>query len=185
MSGLDFLFDDKNAEPRTPTHPAAIDPDKLLDDCTMTRGRTGGPGGQHRNKIETHVRYIHKPTGISAQAGEQRSPEANRKRALKRLRLALATEHREGVPAGEARTALWMSRCTKGRIACNPSHADFPAMLSEAMDVLFAGGLDAKTAATRLQCSPSQLLKLIAKHPAALEVVNRQRKQRGMHALRA
>ncbi len=184
MDGLDFIFDEKSSKPRVSGHPSAMDPEKFLDACTMSRGRTGGPGGQHRNKIETQVTMLHKPTGLTAQAGEQRSPEANRKRAIKRLRLLLATEHREPVPAGEARTALWISRCSKGRIACNAEHADFPAMLSEALDVLYACGMDAKKASVRLECSATQLVKLIAKHPHALEVVNRERKEHGMHTLR-
>jgi len=180
---LDELFD-RPSRPRVSGHPSAIDPEVLLEQCQMVRGRSGGPGGQHRNKTETLVELTHTPTGISAHAGERRSPEANRKRALKRLRLALAIEHREPVPPGEARTELWMARCTKGRIACNREHADFPAMLSEAMDVLFACGLDAKKAATRLGCSSSQLVRLIAKHTPAIRRLNRDRRERGMHALR-
>ncbi len=184
MDGLEFLFDDEKGEPRVSAHPAALAIERLLESCVMTRGRTGGPGGQHRNKVETQVTLRHEPTGISARAGERRSPEVNRKVAIGRLRLALAVGHREPVPAGEARTALWMSRCKDGRIACNASHADYPAMLSEAMDVLFACGLDMQKAATRLACSGSQLVKLIAKHGPALEVVNRERKERGLRVLR-
>ena len=106
---------------RASTHPAGLDDAELLDQCRLDRGRTSGPGGQHRNRVHTQVSLTHTPTGLSAQAGEARSPETNRKVALHRLRYLLAVEHRTPVPPGEARTALWATRCnaagrrTRGR----------------------------------------------------------------------
>ncbi|GIW73523.1 MAG: hypothetical protein KatS3mg103_0045 [Phycisphaerales bacterium] len=84
---------------------------------------------------------------------------------MRRLRLALATSVRLGVPAGEIRSELWRSRTAQGRIAVNPAHRDFPALLAEALDVLFAARLDVRRAATRLGVSPTQLVRLVAKHP--------------------
>lgn len=54
-------------------HPAAIDPDELLRQCDEKRIRRGGPGGQHRNKVETAVVLHHRPTGMTAEASERRS----------------------------------------------------------------------------------------------------------------
>lgn len=167
-----------------PLHPAAVPEDELLKSCTIRKGRTSGPGGQHRNKVETHVTLTHEPTGLVGQAGERRSAEVNRKVALRRLRLVLATEHREPVPDGDVRSDLWRSRVRAGRIACSTRHADYPAMLAEAMDVLAACAWDPKRAAARLECTPSQLVKLIASHAPALERVNAQRAERGEHALK-
>ena len=80
---------------------------------------------------------------------------------------------------------MWRSRCSpEGRIACNPDHHDFPALLAEAMDMLEACGLEPKKAAIRLCCSPSQLIKLVKDHPPALEELNRRRAERGDHPLK-
>ena len=166
-------------------HPAAIDPDELLRQCRLERGRGSGPGGQHRNKVETLVMLTHEPTGIQAHAGERRSAEDNKRVALFRLRLALAIRVRLDVPTGDQRSALWRSRCSPdGRIACNPEHLDFPAILAEALDNIASCGMDHTKAAARLSCTTTQLVKLLRDHPPALVEVNRARAERGLRALR-
>lgn len=170
--------------PRGSDHPAALSDEALLAQCKQGRGRSGGPGGQHRNKVETLVELEHLPTGLEAHAGERRSVSENRQVAIKRLRLMLATEHRCSVPLGEIGSDLWKSRLQGSRIACNPEHADYPSLLAEAMDVLFAMKLDAAKAAIRLGCTASQLVKLIKDHPPAWVRVNNARRERGEHPLR-
>jgi hypothetical protein len=170
-------------------HPASLDVDALLRECTISRGRSGGPGGQNRNKVETLVDIHHEPTGIAAHAGERRTVLENRRVAITRLRLALAILVRTAVASGECRSDLWRSRCAEtgkqaGRIAVNPEHEDFPALLALALDVLWASDFDPKLAATRLCCTSSQLVKLIKDHPHALPWVNAHRLARGEHALK-
>jgi peptide chain release factor 2 len=50
-----------------------------LRDVDLTRQvfRCGGPGGQHQNKTESGVRYIHKPTGVAAESRTERSQHQN------------------------------------------------------------------------------------------------------------
>ncbi len=165
-------------------HPATLDDDTFLTECVLGRGRTSGPGGQHRNRVQTMVTLTHKPTGVEAHAGERRSPEVNKRVALKRLRLQLAIQARAPVPLGDIGSDLWRSRVRDGKIACNADHRDYPAMLAEALDVIHNAGLDLKRASTRLMCTRSQLIKLIAKEPSALAALNEARESKGKHPLR-
>jgi hypothetical protein len=77
-------------------HPAALPIERLLADCRVERLRRSGPGGQHRNKVETAVRLLHVPTGVTGEASERRSQEENRRMAVARLRVNLALECRGG-----------------------------------------------------------------------------------------
>lgn len=173
--------------PRYP-HPAAMDEVELLKQCEWGRGRSGGPGGQHRNKVETLVWITHTATGVESQAGERRSAEDNRRNALFRLRLALATQVRCAVPKGDAwgdaRSVLWRLRCRQERISCNPGHDDYPSLLAEALDNVHAAGHDEHKAAARLCCTVSQLVKFVKEHPPALLWWNAQRVETGRRPLR-
>ena len=182
---MDFSFLDKLDTPvERPVHPAALEIDALMKEGTWTRGRASGPGGQHRNKVETHITIVHDPTGIEGQAGERRLAKENQRVAIKRLRLNLAMEHRVFVPDGEIRSDLWKSRCKNRKIVCAVRHYDFPTMLAEAMDVIDACGYDTRKASVRLQCSGSQLVRLLADHPPALAKFNDERRLRAMRPLK-
>ncbi|MHC4821410.1 MAG: peptide chain release factor family protein [Planctomycetota bacterium] len=154
-------------------HPACLADDELLAFCDERRSRGSGPGGQHRNKVETRVEFVHRPTGLVAAAGERRKVPPNRSMALRRLRLRLAVEHRVDPPAEPS--DLWRSRCRGGRIACSPSHRDYPSLLAEAMDRLEEHANEPRPAAEVQGCTPSQLVALLRDHGPALGQVNRRR----------
>ncbi|MCY2992774.1 MAG: peptide chain release factor-like protein [Planctomycetota bacterium] len=52
-------------------HPAALAIDQLLRECQIVRTRRSGPGGQHRNKVETAVVITHLPSGVKGEASER------------------------------------------------------------------------------------------------------------------
>jgi hypothetical protein len=164
-----------------PVHPAALPLETLLANCEVTRQRRSGPGGQHRNKVETAIRITHRPTGTTAEASERRSQSANLSMATWRLRLSLAVEVR--CEPAACPTELWTSRCRGGTIAVSSEHNDFAAMLAEALDQLAGAGWNLQEASDRLGCSPSQMTKLLRKHPPALGVLNRHREQAGLSRL--
>jgi protein subunit release factor B len=64
-------------------HPT--DRESLERDCDLEFFVAGGPGGQHRNKVETGVRLTHRPTGLVVTATERRSQSANREAAYERM----------------------------------------------------------------------------------------------------
>ncbi len=59
------------------------------DDLERQTFRSGGPGGQHQNKTESGVRFIHKPTGIAAESRTERSQHKNADNAMKLLKSKL------------------------------------------------------------------------------------------------
>jgi len=162
-------------------HPAGLPDDVLLASCDETRTRRGGPGGQHRNKVETAVVLRHRPTGIAAEASERRSQAENRLVALRRLRLQLALQHRE--PAAPTPSPLWASRTRNGCLTVAVGHRDFPALVAEAFDQLAAVGWRTAAAAAALGVTTSQLVGLFRRAAPAWTALNAARVATGLSRL--
>ena len=117
-----------------PQHPCDLPTEALLDQCQVTRTRGSGPGGQHRNKVETAIVIKHNPSKTTGQASEKRSQQANKEVAIRRLRVNLALNVRIQRPAHSDR---WRSRTRQGKLHVNESHFDYAAILAEAMDFIW------------------------------------------------
>jgi peptide chain release factor len=72
-------------------------------DVTFQPVRSGGPGGQRRNKVATAVRAEHVPSGRVVVASGERTLSANRSAALLRLADLAAREARRGERQDAAR----------------------------------------------------------------------------------
>lgn len=64
----------------------ALDDEALMAACDVDVYVASGPGGQHRNKTESGVRLVHRPSGLVVTATERRSQLQNKGVALERLR---------------------------------------------------------------------------------------------------
>jgi peptide chain release factor len=61
-------------------------------DVDVVACRTGGPGGQHRNKVSTAARAIHRPSGMVVVVDAERQFSLNRRLALDLLRRRLQSD---------------------------------------------------------------------------------------------
>jgi hypothetical protein len=163
-------------------HPASLPLETLRSQCTVERVRRSGPGGQHRNKVETGIVLKHEPTGICAEANERRSQSENLSVAWQRLRVRMAIEVRTDSPSA-APSHLWQSRAVGANIEVNQEHEDYPALLAEALDVLAAAHWDISGAAGWLKVSRSQLTKFLRREREAFDLLNAERKARGLRNL--
>ncbi len=73
----------------TPDIEGTINIDVKRDDLRRETFRSGGPGGQHQNKTESGVRYVHIPSGIAAESRSERSQHKNDATALALLKSKL------------------------------------------------------------------------------------------------
>ena len=179
MTESDFQVND------VANHPARIPDEALIKQCQLEFLRRSGPGGQHRNKVETAVLIKHEPTGISAEANESRSQNSNRQSAIHRLRLKLAVQVRTCEQNSAFPTELWKSRVTGKKLIVAREHRDYPSLLTEAIDVLTLNDWDHSKASVKLGISGSQLIKFLATYHPAMQLVNDHRIAKGLHALKA
>ena len=82
------------------TKPAhyATDMESLKRDTRVQPFKASGPGGQHRNKVQTGVRLLHRLSGVRVEAKTSRSREENLKRAFKRLQRRLQKLNQPSTP---------------------------------------------------------------------------------------
>jgi len=167
-------------------HPATMPEDELLAQCEIRTGRVAGPGGSHRNTTDSAVRIVHVPTGLEGQATERRHQGENRRMALRRLRMRLAIRARTPTSRdGHQQSELWRRRRQGSKMPINPDHADYPALLAEALDVVVARRFDVAGAAGVLGLTMSQLSRLINHDRHAFARVNAGREAVGLRPLRS
>ena len=164
-----------------PQHPCDLSTEALLHQCQVTRTRGSGPGGQHRNKVETAIVIKHTTSGVSGQAAEKRSQKANKEVAIGRLRVSLALAIRTQRQTCSLR---WKSRTRQGKLKVNAQHFDYASILAEALDFVWGHQFDVAETAKHVGTSTSQLVKFLKTCPAAFEEINRKRSELSLPPLK-
>lgn len=148
--------------------------------------------GERRSQIENKHAAVRRlrlvlATLVRAAAPPPPAPKGKtREDFLAALDASISTK---GKP-GDQNSDLWRSRVggtrggKGGKIACNPDHHDYPALLAEALDTIADCAWEPKPAADRLGITASQLIKLVKEHPPALAQWNAQRARRAGHPLK-
>ncbi|RAL43022.1 hypothetical protein DM860_009804 [Cuscuta australis] len=167
--------------------------EQLLRQCEMDTFKSSGPGGQHRNKRESAVRLKHRPTGIVAQAAEDRSQHMNRASAVKRLRAQLALKVRNNIdldayaPPEELLQILPAKSSIKGSHSgstIGPNNPKFIPGMQALLDLVFAVEGSISEAAKKLGLSTGALSRLILSDDSLRMAVNEFRASKGMKPLK-
>ncbi|XP_015059149.1 uncharacterized protein LOC107005154 isoform X2 [Solanum pennellii] len=144
--------------------------EELMKQCELSTFKASGPGGQHRNKRESAVRLKHSPTGIIAQAVEDRSQHMNRASALSRLRALLALKVRNNIdldtytPPQELLQILPAKSTIRGSNCgpqIGPNNPKFALGMQALLDLLFAVEGSVSDAAKKLGLSTGALSRLL------------------------
>jgi hypothetical protein len=163
-----------------------LDDAGLVAQCAVDHYRSSGPGGQKRNKTSSAVRLRHGPTGLSVTASEDRSQHVNLKRAVRRLREAIALYERgANDPAKYVRSDL-LSSCvsTDGRLSVGQRDERYHLAVAEILDVLSTHGMSVRDAAACVGCSTANLVKFICDDPKLWDRVNQLRSALSLPRLR-
>ncbi len=153
----------------------ALSDEELLKLCRVDLCRGTGPGGQKRNKTSTAVRVTHLESGLSASDDATRSQHINRAHALAKLRVELAVK----LPPDEgfAQPAIPLEPVPR------PGRPEYPRWLGELFNALQVSGFQPPAAAAAYGCSPSHLIRVIAKDETAWQQLAQARQRLGLPPL--
>ena len=157
---------------------------ELVAECDLHTYRASGPGGQKRNKTESAVRILHRPSGISVVATESRSQHENRQRALQRLRTALALRLRRPVAGDAVPAAVQACIDRDGRLRVGRRDRRYLAAAAAVLDLLTASEGSLAAAAKRLQITTGNLSSFITADDDLMAAANRLRAGAGLRPLR-
>jgi hypothetical protein len=148
------------------------DDSELIKQCVFDEYQASGPGGQKRNRKYSAVRLKHLPTGIEVRSAESRSQKQNRGSALKKLRALIAIEVRSGLSPDLDSLVIGLN------------NVRYPLFLAKLFDELHSCEFRISEVAENLGVSTGKLVKLMARDSHVWQIVNSERKRRGIGPLK-
>jgi RF-1 domain len=117
----------------------ALDEPTLVRQCKFEAYKSGGPGGQKRNKTSSGVRWTHIATGVHAHSNDFRLQSENRVRALHRLRFKLATDLRTPIDVRGYEPPAWFTAArVDGKLTTNTKNPIYARLAAHVLDVFDA-----------------------------------------------
>ena len=157
----------------------------LLAQCAVDVYRARGPGGQKRSKTSSAVRLRHGPTGLIVTATESRSQHANRTRALRRLRQAMALQLRTRIDLDAGPPDFFTAALERDpTLRVNRRHPDYWRIVHYVLDVFLQCRARVADAADALGISTGHLVRFLENDPKLWEHANRLRRDLGHQPLR-
>jgi len=156
----------------------------LLSSCHFDAFRGPGPGGQKRNKTSNSIRLTHEPTGIHVVAGESRSLQENKLRAIRRLKLRLATDIRYPVDLRWFEPPAWIDAVKQlGRLAVSHRNEHYARTASLVLDLLQARNGSVSDVGKLLGVTTTSIVKFLEEEHQLWAAANAIRKNAGQPPL--
>lgn len=150
----------------------------------METYRGSGPGGTKADTTESAVRITHEPSGVTVSASEQRSQHANKKTALRRLKLEYALQVRHVVDPGRVKIPDQLSSYHNGGIQINPKNPHFPFCVKLVLDLLDSCKGRVSDVADVLEIPTNQLVRFFEKDDRLWQQANSIRNDHDLHDLK-
>jgi len=157
--------------------------DRLLSACDVQTHRASGPGGRKRDTTDSAVRLMHRPTGVSVTASESRGQHENRRRAVKRLRQAIALEVRQ-TPPPEVGRPLREAAADPAWPRISRKSGDYLLAAAEVLDRLAEGRGRVSEVAEAVGVSTASLVKFLSLDDRLWQAAGRVRTAAGQKPLR-
>ena len=156
----------------------------LLSSCHFDAFRGPGPGGQKRNKTSNSIRLTHEPTSIQVVAGESRSLQENKLRAIRRLKLRLAADIRYTVELRWFEPPAWFDAVKQlGRLAVSHRNEHYARTASLVLDLLQARNGSVGDVAKLLGVTTTSVVKFLEEEHQLWAAANAIRKSAGQPPL--
>jgi hypothetical protein len=174
------------AEPLSIDALLSLDEHALAQLCKFEAYKSGGPGGQKRNKTSSGVRWTHIATGVHAHSNDFRLQSENRVRALHRLRFKLATDLRTPVDVRGYEPPAWFSEARiDGKLTTNTKNPIYARLAAHVLDVFDAAGGRLADAAALLGVSNANLSHFLQAEHTVLAAASRIRAANNLPSLTA